>query len=91
MLFVSEIGLNYNSKLSNCEELIKKAKYSGADIAKFQLGWKGEPGEINHLDKISLKKLYYWANENQIEIMFSVFNENINHNTLTIISYKAPW
>lgn len=75
MLFISEIGLNYNAKLSNCRKLIAKAKYSGADIAKFQLGWKGEPGEINHLNKKSLEKLYLFAAENEIEIMFSVFNE----------------
>jgi len=32
MIFISEIGLNYNSKIENCEELIKQSKIAGADI-----------------------------------------------------------
>lgn len=74
--FVAEIGLNYNGNISLCYELIKEAKYAGANIAKFQLGWRAKKGEINHLDKESLKKLHDWANHFEIEIMFSVFNDD---------------
>ena len=75
MIFISEIGLNYNSKIENCEELIKQSKIADADIAKFQLGWKGKPGEINFLDKDRISKLYKWCEKYEIEIMFSVFNQ----------------
>lgn len=75
MIFVSEIGLNYNSKIDNCQELIRQSKLAGADIAKFQLGWKGKPGEINFLDKSRISKLYNWSEKYDIEIMFSVFNQ----------------
>ena len=40
LLFVSEIGMNYNGKFENCEEMIKQSQLAGADIAKFQLGGK---------------------------------------------------
>ncbi len=50
MIFIAEIGMNYNGNFNLCYELIKQAKYSGADIAKFQLGWRDKPGEINQLD-----------------------------------------
>jgi len=38
MKFIAEIGMNYNGNFSLTYKLIKQAKYSGADIAKFQLG-----------------------------------------------------
>ena len=74
MLFISEIGLNYNSVFSNCEKLIKMSKWAGADIAKFQLGWKGNVGEINHLDYDKISQLFDWCDKYEIEIMFSIFN-----------------
>ena len=51
MIFIAEIGMNYNGNLSLSYELIKQAKYSGASIVKFQLGWRDKPGEINQLDE----------------------------------------
>ena len=36
MLFVAEIGMNHNGNFDLAYELIKQAKFSGADIAKFQ-------------------------------------------------------
>jgi sialic acid synthase SpsE len=75
MLFIAEIGLNYNGNFPLCYELIRQAKYAGADIVKFQLGWRDGPDEINQLDKDKLTKLYEWADYFNIEIMFSVFNE----------------
>ena len=56
MIFIAEIGLNHNGNINLCYELIKQAKYSGADIAKFQLGWRSKKGELNHINDEDLKK-----------------------------------
>ena len=40
MIFIAEIGMNHNGNFSLAYELIKRAKLAGADIAKFQLGWR---------------------------------------------------
>lgn len=74
MLFISEIGLNYNAIFPDCEKLIKMSKISGADIAKFQLGWKGKKGEINYLNYEKVSQLFKWGEKYEIEIMFSIFN-----------------
>tara|TARA_Y100000591_G_scaffold139336_1_gene119680 strand:+ start:876 stop:1562 length:687 start_codon:yes stop_codon:yes gene_type:complete len=73
MIFIAEIGLNHNGNINLCYELIKQAKYSGADIAKFQLGWRGKPGELNYISENDLKKIFNWGKYFDIEIMFSVF------------------
>ena len=69
LLFVSEIGMNYNGKFENCEEMIKQSQLAGADIAKFQLGWKEE---INFFDYDRIRQLYNWGEKYGIEIMFSI-------------------
>ena len=46
MIFIAELGLNHNGNFGLCYELIKQAKYAGANIVKFQLGWKGKEGEL---------------------------------------------
>ena len=61
MIFIAEIGMNYNGNLDLAFELIKQAKYAGADIAKFQLGWRDGIDEINHIDEEKLKKLNSWC------------------------------
>ena len=76
MLFIAEIGMNYNGNFSLCYELIKQAKYSGASIAKFQLGWRDKPGEINQLDENKVKQLYDWAEYFDIDLMFSIISED---------------
>jgi len=76
MLFIAEIGLNHNGNLDLCFELIKQAKLAGADIAKFQLGWKDRPGEINHIDENSLKKLKEWCDYFDIEFMSSILTSD---------------
>ncbi len=76
MIFIAEIGMNYNGNFNLCYELIKQAKYSGADIAKFQLGWRDKPGEINQLDFKKVSQLIKWCNEFNIEPMFSIISEN---------------
>ena len=62
MLFIAEIGMNHNGNFDLCYELIKQAKWSGADIAKFQLGWKDGKGEINQISVDILKLLKKWCN-----------------------------
>ena len=86
MIFISEIGLNYNNNFNLCNELIKQSKLSGADIAKFQLGWKGKPEEINFLDQNRIAQLYDWADYFEIELMFSVFN----YDSLDLIKKFKP-
>lgn len=76
MLFIAEIGLNYNGNIDLAGELIRQASWAGADIAKFQLGWKGNPGEINYIDENIIKKLEKLCDFYSIEFMVSIFNEN---------------
>ena len=54
MILVAEIGLNHDGNFDLIFEMIRQAKISGADIAKFQVGWRDQPGEINNLDKEKL-------------------------------------
>ena len=75
MLFIAEIGLNHNGNLDLCYELIRQAKESGASIAKFQLGWKGKEGELNHITPDALKKLDQWCGYFDIEFMVSIITD----------------
>jgi N,N'-diacetyllegionaminate synthase len=75
MIFIAEIGLNHNGNHDLAGELIKQAKYAGADIAKFQLGWRDKEGEINNFDKATILKLKRWSEYYDIELMFSIFNK----------------
>ncbi len=86
MIFVAEIGMNYNGHFPLCYELIKQAKYSGANIVKFQLGWRDKPGEINQLDKDKIKQLYSWAEYFEIDLMFSI----ITNDAFDIITKFKP-
>ena len=76
MIFIAEIGMNYNGNFSLCYELIKQAKLSGADIAKFQLGWRDKPGEINQLNLKKVNQIIKWCNQFNIEPMFSIITED---------------
>ncbi len=76
MIFIAEIGMNYNGNFGLCYELIKQAKHSGADIAKFQLGWRDKPGEINQLDLKKVRQIITWCNQFNIEPMFSIITES---------------
>lgn len=75
MLFIAEIGMNHNGNFNLAYELIKQAKYAGADIAKFQLGWRAQPGEINCLTEETIQQFLRWGEYFEIEIMFSLFTE----------------
>ena len=76
MLFIAEIGMNHNGNFDLCYELIKQAKWSGADIAKFQLGWKDGKGEINQISVDILKLLKKWCNYFDIEFMVSIITDD---------------
>ena len=73
--FIAEIGMNHNGNFDLCFELIKQAKLSGANIVKFQLGWRDKPGEINCIDNKIIKKLIEWSKYFEIELMFSIITD----------------
>ena len=75
MIFIAEIGLNYNGNFDLIYEMIRKAKYSGANICKFQLGWRDKPGEINELDSSKIKKIFNWCDYFEVDCMFSIISE----------------
>lgn len=75
MLLVAEIGLNHQGNFDLAYELIRQASRSGADIAKFQFGWRDEPGEINYIDVDTARRLKKWCDWWEIEFMASVINE----------------
>tara|TARA_X000000950_G_scaffold204072_1_gene245690 strand:+ start:30720 stop:31406 length:687 start_codon:yes stop_codon:yes gene_type:complete len=72
MLFIAEIGMNHNGNLDLCAELIRKAKWSGADIVKFQLGWRANKDEINHITPEALRKITEICDYYEIEFMTSI-------------------
>ena len=75
MLFIAEIGMNHNGNLDLCSELVRQAKWAGADIAKFQLGWRAKVGEINHITPDSLKKIVKICDYYEIEFMASIISK----------------
>lgn len=76
MEFIAEIGLNHNGHFNLAYEMIRQAKYAGADVAKFQLGWRGKEGEMNFIDTNILSDLKKWCEYFEIELLFSVFTED---------------
>jgi len=75
LTFIAEIGLNHNGNFDLCYELIKQAKLAGADIVKFQLGWRDKPNEINQFNKKRISKLIEWAKYFEIELLFSIISK----------------
>ena len=76
MIFIAEIGMNYNANFNLIYELIKQAKNAGANICKFQLGWRDKPGEINELNIDKVNKIIHWCNHFNVEPLFSIISEN---------------
>ena len=74
--FIAEIGLNHNGNFGLIPELIRQAAESGADIAKFQLGWRDGVGEINRLGETELDLIVKHCNYYGIEPMFSIISED---------------
>jgi len=75
MLFIAEIGLNHNGNFDLIYEMIRRAKGAGADIAKFQTGWRQRPDEINHMNPERLAQIKKWCDYFEIEFMSSVLTE----------------
>ncbi|MCL9781553.1 N-acetylneuraminate synthase family protein [Vibrio sp. S4M6] len=75
LTFIAEIGLNHNGNFGLLPELIRQASLAGADIAKFQLGWRAGEGEMNQLTKKELKVIVDACEYYGVEPMFSIFTE----------------
>lgn len=75
MLFVAEIGMNYDGNFDLAYELIRQAKLAGADIAKFQFGWRNKPDEINFIDRERAARLKAWCDYWDIELLASIITE----------------
>ena len=75
MIFISEIGLNHYGNFGLLPELIRQAAQTGADIAKFQLGWRSGEGEINQLKEEQLSMICSSCDYYGIEPMFSIFTK----------------
>lgn len=76
LLLVAEIGLNHNGSWELAHDLIRQAKRAGADIAKFQFGWRCGTGEINAMDDRQRHLLKSWCQEEGIELMASLVTED---------------
>ncbi len=64
--------MNHNGNFGLIYELIRQAAWSGANIAKFQLGWRCGPNEINALDSDTLDLIDRCCEKFSIEPMFSI-------------------
>jgi N,N'-diacetyllegionaminate synthase len=75
LTFIAEIGMNHNGNFGLLPELIRQASLSGANIAKFQLGWRDGKGEINRLTEKEIKLIVDSCEFYEIEPMFSIISE----------------
>lgn len=76
MLFVAEIGLNHDGRWDRAYELIRQAAQAGADVAKFQFGWRYAPGEINHITPELALRLREWCEYLGVEFMASIISDD---------------
>lgn len=76
MIFIAEIGMNHNGNFGLLQELIRQAKKAGADIAKFQLGWRCGEGEINQITPDTISDIIRFADYHGIEPMFSLITRD---------------
>ncbi len=79
MLYIAEIGMNHNGNFGLIHELIKQAALSGANIAKFQLGWRDGKDDINNISDSTIKLIKNVSNYYKIEPMFSIITERAFH------------
>lgn len=75
MIFVAEIGVNHDGSFALAKEMVRQAKAAGADIAKFQFGWRCGPGEINVVTPEIAEDLKAWCDYQGIEMMASIITE----------------
>ncbi|MEM1349732.1 MAG: N-acetylneuraminate synthase family protein [Myxococcota bacterium] len=76
MLIVAEIGMNHDGNFDVAYELVRQAKLAGADIAKFQFGWRYTEGEINHITPELARRLKEWCAFLGVEFMTSIINDD---------------
>ena len=76
LMFIAEIGLNHNGNFGLIFELIKQAAWSGADVAKFQLGWRSNKNEINSFTEEDIRYIFKCCENFEIEPMFSIFTQD---------------
>jgi sialic acid synthase SpsE len=89
MIIIAEIGINHNGSLNVAHELIRQARISGADIAKFQFydPYKifGPEGSYPNAEALAqaltvqfgfdeARQLKAWCDQEGIEFMASVFD-----------------
>ncbi len=74
-VLVAEIGMNHDGNFDLAHELIRQAKLAGADIAKFQLGWRHKPDEINHITLERAQRLKAVCAHHEIEFMSSIITD----------------
>jgi N,N'-diacetyllegionaminate synthase len=75
MEVIAEIGMNHEGNFDLAYELIRQAKLAGADVAKFQFGWRDQPGEMNQIDSARAIQLHAWCDYVGIEMLASVIND----------------
>jgi sialic acid synthase SpsE len=74
--FIAECGLNHNGNHDLTYELIRQAAHSGADIAKFQLGWRDKKNEMNNIQPDRIDLIINHCKYMDIEPLFSIINDN---------------
>ena len=67
-LVIAEIGVNHNGSLDLAKQLIEKAKWAGADVAKFQT-WKTENVVTRSAPKVGYQKESCQDNNTQYEML----------------------
>ncbi len=71
-VLIAEVGMNADGNFDLNYELIRQAAWAGADIAKFQVGWRGGKDEINYMDADRLRSLRKWCGQFGVEFMVSI-------------------
>ena len=74
-IFIAEIGMNSDGNFDLNHELIRCAAAAGADIAKFQIGWRGAVDDINFIDYDRLQKLITGANISMLNLWHQLSQE----------------
>ena len=88
--FIAEIGMNADGIFDRNYELIRQAKFSGADIVKFQLGWRDSKNDINFINYNRLKKLVEWSKYFEIDFLASIITRDAFNliKKINVNSYK---
>lgn len=74
MLFVAELGTTHRGIEALAFEMVRRAKASGADVAKFQYGWPASKGPERRWATENAGLIREWCNKIGIRLMASVFS-----------------